>query len=305
MARVTLLNLETLCCIARLGTFAAAAEQLHASQSAISARIRDMESSMGVALFRREGRRMELTSHGRELVERVDPLLQRLHGVVDSVENTTAVTGTLRIGAGEYAALSWFPSFMSQLRARLPRVAFQVDVDLTSAMAQKLQAGKLDVVILAGPLVGPDIRSVPVGSLTMGWFAAPSVASASVMALPAVERLAANPIWSLASPSASYGMTLSTLHDLGLVPEAISVCNHMAALVGMIVAGAGVALLPEILVRGHLAKFELVRLLPEMPETRLAFVVAWQGAAEQAVLRHVVELARQCTSFDIESSSGP
>jgi len=120
-----------------------------------------------------------------------------------------------------------------------------------------------------------------------------------------VERLAANPIWSLASPSASYGMTLSTLHDLGLVPEAISVCNHMAALVGMIVAGAGVALLPEILVRGHLAKFELVRLLPEMPETRLAFVVAWQGAAEQAVLRHVVELARQCTSFDIESSSGP
>lgn len=299
MPRVTLLNLETLCCIAKLGTFAAAAEKLHASQPAISARIRDMESVMGVELFRRQGRRMELTQQGRELVEMVEPLLHRLHGAVGAIDNASAMTGTVRIGVGEYAALSWFPSFMSRLRERMPRVSYHVDVDLTVSMAEKLMSGKLDVALLAGPLLGPDIRSASVGRVRMAWVCAPSLSPDSV---PPKEFLASQPIWSLSSPSASHTMTKSMLHDLGVTPDASSTCNHTMALIEMIVAGAGIALLPEVLVRGHLAKSELVRLLPDQPSPELEFVIAWHGAAEQPLIRNVVELARQSTSFDLLES---
>lgn len=299
MARVTLLNLETLCCIAKLGTFAAAAEKLHASQPAVSARIRDMETVMGVELFRRQGRRMELTQQGRELVEMVEPLLHRLHGAVGAIDNAAAMTGTVRLGVGEYAALSWFPSFMSRVRERMPRVTCHVDVDLTVSMADKLKSGKLDVALLAGPLLGPDIRSASVGRVRMAWVCAPALAAGA--AAPK-DLLAAQAIWSLSSPSASHTMTLSMLHELGITPESISTCNHTVTLIEIIVAGGGAALLPEVLVRGHLAKAELVRLLPDEPSPEIEFVVAWHGAAEQQVIRNVVELARQSTSFDLLES---
>ena len=67
MRRVSLTNLETLCWIARLGSFTAAAERLNATQPAISGRVRELEESLKVKLFQRRGRRMELTIQGREL----------------------------------------------------------------------------------------------------------------------------------------------------------------------------------------------------------------------------------------------
>ena len=48
MARLNLVNAETLCWIARLGTFTAAAERLFTTQSAVSARMRELEQSLGI-----------------------------------------------------------------------------------------------------------------------------------------------------------------------------------------------------------------------------------------------------------------
>ena len=56
--RIAFYHLETLLWIARLGTFAAAAARLNTTQPAISARVRELESHLGTALFRREGRTM-------------------------------------------------------------------------------------------------------------------------------------------------------------------------------------------------------------------------------------------------------
>src|SRR3546814_1439625 len=65
--RIAFYHLETLLWIARLGTFAAAAERLNTTQPAISARVRELENHLGTVLFRREGRTMTLTPAGRDL----------------------------------------------------------------------------------------------------------------------------------------------------------------------------------------------------------------------------------------------
>jgi DNA-binding transcriptional LysR family regulator len=292
------LNLETLCCIAKLGTFSAAAEKMHASQPAISARVRDMEIAMGVSLFKRHGRQMELTAQGRELVQMVEPLLRRLHGAVGSIDHVSTVAGNVRIGVGEYAAVSWFALLMARLRERFPRVTWQVDVDLTVGMADKLKAGKLDVALLAGPLVGAGIRCTSVGRVRMAWVAAPSLVTPQHLALPAADRLRPHVIWSLPPSSATHAMTLTVLHDLGLSPESISTCNHTVALLGMVIAGAGVALLPEVMLRGHLAKGELILVAPELPMPEVEFVAAWHAVSDQRLMDEVVNLARQSSSFD-------
>ncbi|MEN9925330.1 MAG: hypothetical protein RL268_1456, partial [Pseudomonadota bacterium] len=68
MRKLAIYHLETLLWIARLGTFRAAAERLNTTQPAISARVREIESQLGVEIFRREGRGVVLTARGRQLV---------------------------------------------------------------------------------------------------------------------------------------------------------------------------------------------------------------------------------------------
>ena len=65
MRKLAIYHLETLLWIARLGTFRAAAERLGTTQPAISARVREVEQQLGIALFRREGRGVVLTARGR------------------------------------------------------------------------------------------------------------------------------------------------------------------------------------------------------------------------------------------------
>jgi len=298
MARVTLLNLETVCSIARLGTFAAAAEKMRASQPAVSARVRDTEAALGVTLFERHGRRMELTTQGRELVQIVEPLLRRLAGAVGSIDTLSNTTGTLRIGCTPALALGVLPRVIGRFHERLPRMNWQVDVDLTGGMVDKLKAGKLDLAFLAGPVVAPEIRSVPLGRTRLVWVGAPALLAPGADGLAPAERLRGNLIWTLPSPSATHAQTLSMLHELGIPAEDLCTCNHTVALIAMIAAGAGVALLPEIMLAGQLARAELVALTPELPMPVIDFVIAWHGTSNRPVLHQIIDLARQCSSFE-------
>src|SRR3546814_8387902 len=88
--RIAFYHLETLLWIARLGTFAAAAERLNTTQPAISARVRELENHLGTVLFRREGRTMTLTPAGRELVRESEPLWR-------SEEHTSELQSLIRI----------------------------------------------------------------------------------------------------------------------------------------------------------------------------------------------------------------
>ena len=297
MKRVTLQNLETLCWIARLGSFHAAASKMNASQPAISARIREMEEALGVVLFRRQGRGMALTLQGRELVQSVEPLLRRLDSVVSALDKPEAVTGTVRIAAGEIAALSWFPNCMAQLRRLMPRVVYDLEVDLTTSMCQRLEAGKVDVAILAGPATGTDIRSTSLGRVQLCWMVAPALKQQLPPDASPREILSAQAIWSLSKPSASHTMSVTMLRDWGVPLESIGTCDHILALIEIIAKGAGVALLPEILVRNYMAKGELVALLPDLPRPELEFVVAWNADQAQPIIRNIVETVARCSTF--------
>src|SRR3546814_20785398 len=102
-------HLETLLWIARLGTFAAAAERLNTTQPAISARVRELENHLGTVLFRREGRTMTLTPAGRELVRESEPLWARFQGVLMGCSDIAGATDVVRIGEGEIAAARCLP----------------------------------------------------------------------------------------------------------------------------------------------------------------------------------------------------
>jgi DNA-binding transcriptional LysR family regulator len=298
MRRISLTNLETLCWIARLGSFTAAAQRLNATQPAISGRVRELEQSLRVSLFQKRGRKMELTIQGRELVEQAQPLLSRIEELITSLDNPAAISGIVRIGVGEMVSVSWFGSFMAQLHALMPRLRYQIEVDLTVNMRQKLELGQLDLAIVAARLGGERLTVAPLGSLDMLWVTSPAIRRGMKKGLAGLKTvLTEQPIWCLARPSHMYPMATDTLRALGLGQVHLNTCNSLQAMLGIVSAGGGISMLPENMVADALRRRTLVRVAPELPSQSLEFVIAHDRDQGQPVVRHIARLAAEASTF--------
>ncbi|MCW1383092.1 LysR family transcriptional regulator [Novosphingobium sp. KCTC 2891] len=290
MRRLALYHLETLLWIARLGTFRAAAERLNTTQPAISARVREMEERLGVALFRKEGRGMVLTARGRELVRDCEPLWAGFERALLRASDFAGATGIVRVGSGEIAAATCLPGFVHAVEQELPGVALEIEIDLTARMLQQLQAGTSDLVFLAGPVASPGLVTAPIGSVGLVWAASPATARAGGFARPL-------PVWSLPANSPIHGVMRETLAERGIAPRAIGTCNNVRMLVEILIGGEGAAVLPEPMVRGELAAGTLVEVLPR-PKRKLRFEAAIR-AREQDPL--ILELFRRASALRIAS----
>src|SRR6266508_1890483 len=99
---MTLKQLHTFYWVWRLGGFAAAAEHLRTTQSAVSMRIQDLERSLGVTLFDRTQRSARLTAKGQELVKHAEQLITLATHIQHRIADPQALSGTVRLGVTEF-----------------------------------------------------------------------------------------------------------------------------------------------------------------------------------------------------------
>jgi DNA-binding transcriptional LysR family regulator len=268
MKRIALYHLETLLWINRLGSFAAAADRLNTTQPGVSARVRELETQLGVRIFRKEGRRMVLTVHGRQLVEDCEPHWSALERALLDIGGGSLQRGIVRIGTGEIVAASCLPAFLNAQKSRLPGVSLEVSVDLSARLLEQLLAATSDVVFLAGPVASPDIRSRAIGSVGLVWAASPGVA-ARMLADPAQTP----PIWSLPRHSPLYRVMLASRAREGLAGVPVNTCNNVRALMDIVAADGGIALLPVSMAGPWLKAGTMVEVLAR-PAERITFEAA-------------------------------
>lgn len=141
--------LRGLLAIARVGTFARAAQQLHITQSALSQQMKELSERLQLTLFERQGRQATLSEAGRELVLRIAPLIEQLDAsLLQSVGATQRVAGRLRVGATQ----TYFRALA--LPAALDMISMhpELRLDMQQLPAQRLLAdlleGDLDVAVL-------------------------------------------------------------------------------------------------------------------------------------------------------------
>ena len=298
MRRLSLTNLETLCWIARLGTFTAAADRLNTTQPAVSNRVKELEQALGVRLFHRQGRKMELTIQGRDLVQRSEPLLNRLEDVVVSLDNPAAATGIIQMGVGEIVAVTWFADLIARLKQQMPHVHYEIEVGLTVNMRQKLELAKLDLAIVAAPVESSRIATTPLGGVNARWMVSPTLRTKAGKRRASVKQMLEDyPIWCVARPSHMYPMAIATLRRHGVAPKNINTSDNIQSIVELVANSAGIALLPENLAVGFMHKKRLVPLSDELPPERLEFVIARHRDQDQAIIQRIIALAVETSAF--------
>ena len=285
ISRVSLYHLETLLWIDRLGTFSAAAERLNTTQPAVSARMRELEQRLGTRLFRRDGRTMSLTAAGRKLVRDCDPLLRDMQVALLGSGGFAEASGVVRIGAGEIAAASCLPAFVAELKADMPNVGLEIEIDLTANLIQQLLTGRTDIAFAAGPIAHPALKTQPIGEVALMWLASPAVAAA----FAAGE--AQLPVWSLASHSPIHGRMRDAIEASRIAQESLNLCNNARTMIDIAKAGGGVGIFPEPMARAEVAAGALVE-LSDMPVLApVAFHVAMRVSDSEPVLARIFERA--------------
>lgn len=298
MARISMTNLETLCHVARLGTFQAAADHLHTAQPTVSARMRELEARLGFPLFQKRGRNMDLTTQGRELVQRVEPLLSAIDDVILSLEDPAQATGLIRIGITEIVGYAWFPRFIEAARCLMPNVTYRVEVGHTFRAVERLREGKLDLLLLSAPIDPERFHTVSIGAVDMLWVGAPGLVGrdGAYSTEPWADLMRKHPVWSLSRESPLHPILMASIKAQDMRVR-IDICNNVHTMVRLIAGGTGIGLLTRSLVETSLADGSLVLLKDAPALPRLRFSAAWSVDQGQTLVRKLVELATQTTTF--------
>ena len=156
-------QLEIIRAIADTGSFTAAGEKLHVSQSAISRQILLLEEELGEAVFHRIGRRIRITPAGESLLQLSNRVFQDLQDTVSAIsDKQETLRGTLRLVGGMTVCLYVFPQLLSEVRRVHPHLDIKITVGSTERCVAMLRSGAADLGLLTLPIDASDLVSRPV-----------------------------------------------------------------------------------------------------------------------------------------------
>lgn len=289
-------QLETFYWAAKLGSFTAAASRLNTTQSAISMRVRELESTLGTALFDRRHRAAAITPKGRELLGYAEQILRLSSEARERVSEGRDAPATLRIGSAEVVSITWLPRLIHTIHSSHPEIRLELDEALTKDLLDRLEEGSLDLVLAPGKESGARFSSVPLGSVEFAWMASPALELPRRRLGP--RDLQEWPVIALASESHHHAAIEEWFKAAGATCRRIDTCKSTSVAASLAVSGLGITFLPVRCYGKEIAegKLVVVRTLPALPPVEFIAISA-KDAVDPFVDR-IARLAATISDFD-------
>lgn len=162
MIRVTIRQIESFLAVAAAGNFSLAARQLNVAQPALSQAVKDLETEVGLRLFDRTTRRVELTDAGREfrdsagkVVEELEHALQNMHDVAERRR------GRIRVAAPPLLSAAVLPRAIADFRKRFPGIKVELLDVTTEQIVESVRNGAADCGLGTFPPDEEGVERVP------------------------------------------------------------------------------------------------------------------------------------------------
>ena len=146
--------------VARFGSFSAAAEELSVAPSAVNRQVASLEERMGERLFDRGRGRggLQLTAAGAVLFSRMISVMNELTIADEEINLLRGLKrGHIRVGVNEVVATQMLPDIIRNIHSRHPHLTFQISVQNSPVIVQKLRDGEIDVALGYNIVRQPDI----------------------------------------------------------------------------------------------------------------------------------------------------
>jgi len=269
-------KLEIFLAVTQSGSFSVAAERLYITQAAVSQHMAKLEAHLGTTLFVRGRRGVRLTASGEVLRGYAEQILNLLREAENAVlETGEAVRGQLRVGASVSVGAYLLPDWMGAFRARHPQGTLSLTTDITPSIQTALLDQRLDLAYVEGELTPtPHLEKRLLHHV-------PQVAVVAADYAPLQGRNVVN--WSdladcafIMRPPASHARQWleRLLHTQGLNPRIIAEFDSPESIKQAVMAGVGVAVLPDYAVRREL-NYGLLSALPLAQGLTRPLMLVW------------------------------
>lgn len=280
-----LYHLRTFVTVAEEQHLTRAAERLHTSQPAISAHIKALEEELGLSLFDRTPRGMQLTPAGAQLFERAQRALAAAGDFVHHARGMRdELVGNVRIGLNTDADFLRLGELQAALSERHPRLGIEFLAGNTGVNIPSMRVGKLDAAFVSGSCDDALFESHVLCDEILA-VAVPERLRAQLDGCD-VAALASQP-WVYTSPDCPYHLAMRALFDAhGCKPERTFVADQEDAVRAMIRAGVGLGIMRRSEIERIAAEGEIHALPLELPplNLRLAYL---RKRANDPVIRAV------------------
>lgn len=289
---INLNRLAVFVALVRAGSFTAAAEQLGLTKAMVSQHLAKLERELGVTLLLRSTRRMSLTEAGARFHADCVRLLADAEAAIERVgSNRDTPSGTLRLTTStDYGMAVVAPALASFCQLH-PQV--QVDLAIGDRISD-LIAERFDLAIRLGWLRDSSMHATRLGSFRQLVVAAP--AYLSVHGTPRrPEDLAAHG-WIAMSVLATplrWTFVSGSGHRRSVRMRQVAQANNAAAVRAMVLAGAGVAVLPDYLAEEDIRSGRLTVLLARYRLPQGGIHAVYPGKQPPAKVRSFIDHLRE------------
>lgn len=238
-------HIDAFLAVARLGHFTRAAAALHVSQPALTTHVRQLEEALGIRLFDRNNRRVQLTQAGRDLVAPFERLSLDLATIVKHAHDLAAHRrGVILVAALPSVAAGILPRAIGALAEKHPAIVVRVRDAIAGRVLELVKSGEVDFGI--GSLIRPDPEVIeePLFTDRLCAFARqdhPLARRRSVR----LRDLGAHPLILTGQDTSVRQIIERTLEQERLPVRVAQEATYMTTAIGMVRAGLGVAILPE------------------------------------------------------------
>lgn len=297
MSSIDLRLLRYFVVVAEEGHLTKAAQRIGIQQPPLSQQIRALENELGVTLFRRMPRGMELTESGQALLIDARLILEQVNTTIEGVRRISlGESGRLAVGFTESAALHPFiPAVIRAFRQKSPGVIMAIEESNTNDLVEDLRHNRLDVAF---------IRS-PIGSAA-GLKMETMLVEEMIVALPVTHKLAQRrkslPLTALAQddfilnrrPSGPglYDSVIAACRAAGFSPRVVQEARKNLSTLSLVAAGLGVSIVPASML--HVQLKEVVYLkLEQAPDLRAPLHLAYRDEAQSGAAEKMIIEARK------------
>ena len=261
------------------GGIIAAARKLHRVQSGVTTRIKQLEASLGVALFVRDQRRLRLSPAGEIFLGYVEQILHLTEQARHAVLGDTP-RGVLRLGALESTAASRLPSLLARYHEQYPAVRVELATDTTDALLEGMTRRRYEAAFVAGRVATMQLEAM----LAFGEelvIVAPRVHPAIACA----QDVCTDTIICFPVGCAYRRLLHAWLATGNSVPEKVLELSSYHAMVACVASGTGIALVPRsVLETVRVRDCIAVYALPE-EYSRLQTYLVWRQGEVSLALR--------------------
>ncbi|MBC2002080.1 LysR family transcriptional regulator [Listeria marthii] len=241
--------------VARVEHMTKASENLHVAQSAVSRQITKLEEELGVHLFDRVGRNMQLTSVGQEFLKQSAIALNELQKAEALVtEYTDPAKGTVRVGLPNSLSTKVLPSVISTFREKYPQITYKFMEGTNEELTEMLLNGALDMTFLSPvPESSDQIEAIRFFDEKLKLIVPENHPLAENFNV-SLKELASEKFVLYPEDFDLYKIVTKAANKKGFMPQIAFQSRDFYTIQGLVGAGLGISILPEMILDGAIFK---------------------------------------------------